>query len=215
MTTSVQLDTRLSQARRQLDRQRTEAQLLARQGRHLLDEIRQLNQVVELHDKAALVLTVIGEDRQDAAQRSIEALVTQGLHTIFSDELSFHLIPGVRAKTPIVDMIVRSQLADGTSVDTDVLAARGGGLAAVVGFLLRLVILLLSKNRQDTVLFLDETFAHVSAEYLPRLIEFLKDLVAKTGVQIVLVTHDESFLEAADVVYKLHLVNGLTQATRL
>lgn len=209
------IDSRLAQARRLVDRQRGEAFALANQGKTLLEEIRQLNQVVELHEKAALVLTTIGEERQDAAQRSIEALVSQGLQTIFGDDLSFHLVPGVRAKTPVVDLVVRSRLADGTTVDTDVLAARGGGLAAVVGFLLRLVILLLSKNRQDTVLFLDETFVHVSAEYLPRLIEFLKDLVTKTGVQIILVTHEESFLEAADVVYKLQLVDGLTHATRL
>lgn len=209
------IDNRIAQARRLVDRQRGEAFALAGQGKMLLEEIRQLNEIVELHEKAALVLTAIGEERQDAAQRSIEALVSQGLQTIFGDDLSFHLVPGVRAKTPVVDLVVRSRLADGTTVDTDVLAARGGGLAAVVGFLLRLVILLLSKNRQDTVLFLDETFAHVSAEYLPRLIEFLKDLVAKTGVQIILVTHEESFLEAADVVYKLNLVNGLTHAARL
>jgi DNA repair exonuclease SbcCD ATPase subunit len=209
------IETRLAQARRLVDRQRTEAQMYAHQGRALLEEIRQLNQVIELHEKAALVLTAIGEQRQDAAQRAIEDLVTEGLRTIFGNDLSFHLVPGVRAKSPVVDLVVRSQLADGTAVDTDVLAARGGGLAAVIGFLLRLVILLLSKNKQDTVLFLDETFAHVSAEYLPRLIEFLKDLVAKTGVQLVLVTHDESFLEAADVVYKFSLVNGLTKVARL
>lgn len=209
------IDTRLSQARRLVDRQRTEAQMYVQQGKMLLDEIRQLNQVVELHEKAALVLTAIGEERQDAAQRAIEALVTEGLRTIFGNDLSFHLVPGVRAKAPVVDLVVRSTLSDGTTVDTDVLAARGGGLAAVVGFLLRLVILLLSKNKQDTILFLDETFAHVSAEYLPRLVEFLKDLIAKTGVQIFMVTHDESFLEAADVVYRTNLANGLTQMTRL
>jgi DNA repair exonuclease SbcCD ATPase subunit len=209
------IESRIAQARRLVDRQRGEAFALADQGKTLLEEIRQLNQVIELHEKAAIILTTIGEERQDAAQRAIETLVTQGLQTIFGDELSFHLVPGVRAKTPVVDLIVRSTLDDGTTVDTDVLAARGGGLAAVIGFLLRLVILLLSKNRQDTVLFLDETFAHVSAEYLPRLIEFLKDLVTKTGVQIILVTHEESFLEAADVVYRIHQVDGLTQVTRL
>lgn len=209
------IDSRIAQARRLVDRQRGEAFALADQGKRLLEEIRQLNQVVELHEKAAFVLTSIGEERQDAAQRAMEALVTEGLRTIFGNDLSFHLVPGVRAKTPVVDLVVRSQLADGTTVDTDVLAARGGGLAAVIGFLLRLVILLLSSNRQDTVMFLDETFAHVSAEYLPRLIEFLKDLVAKTGVQIILVTHEDSFQEAADTVYKFELVSGVTKVARL
>lgn len=208
------IDTRLSQARRIVERQRGEAYALATQGKAILTEIAQLNQVIDLHEKASHVLAAIGEQRQERAQRQIEMLVTQGLQTIFDDGLSFHLVPGVRAKTPVVDFVVRSEL-DGTVVDTDVMTARGGGLAATVGFLLRLVILLLSRQRQDTVLFLDETFTHVSAEYLPRLIGFLKDLVAKTGVQIVLVTHEEAFLDAADTIYRFHLVNGVTKVTRL
>lgn len=214
MTAAV-LDARLAKARRQCDQQRGQAIALADRGKVLLTEIAQLNEVVDLHDKAAHVLTAIGEQRQNTAQRAIESLVTEGLRTIFEDNLTFHLVPGVRAKTPVVDLVVRSHLDDGTTVETDILSARGGGLAATVGFLLRLVILLLSRQRQDTVLFLDETFAHVSAEYLPRLIEFLKDLVTKTGVQIVLVTHDESFLDAADIVYRFQLINGVTKVTKL
>jgi ABC-type uncharacterized transport system YnjBCD ATPase subunit len=208
------IDTRLTRARSQLDQQRGQAVALATQGKNLLVEIAQLNEVIDLHEKAAHVLTTIGEQRQDRAQRQIEMLVTQGLTTIFEDNLTFHLVPGVRAKTPVVDFVVRSTLPDGTTVDTDVMAARGGGLAATIGFLLRLVILLLSRQRQDTVLFLDETFAHVSAEYIPRLIEFLKDLVAKTGVQIVLVTHDNAFEEAADMVYRLQLIDGVTKVSK-
>lgn len=208
------IETRIAQARRALDRQRGEAFATAKQGKAVLDEIAELSQVVDLHEKAAHVLAGIGEQRQDQAQKQIELLVTQGLQTIFDDGLTFHLVPGVRAKTPVVDFVIRSTMDDGSVVETDVMTARGGGLAATVGFLLRLVILLLSRQRQDTVLFLDETFAHVSAEYLPRLIEFLKDLVAKTGVQIVLVTHDESFLDAADTIYRFQLVNGVTKVTK-
>lgn len=211
----IEVDARLARTRRTLDRQRGEAFALAARGKAILAEIAGLNEVVDLHEKAAYVLTAIGEERQEKAQRQIETLVTQGLQTIFDDGLTFHLVPGVRAKTPVVDFVVRSVLGDGSVVETDVMTARGGGLAATVGFLLRLVILLLSRQRQDTVLFLDETFAHVSADYLPRLIEFLKDLVTKTGVQIVLVTHDESFLEAADVVYRLRLIDGVTKVSRI
>lgn len=209
------LTRRIEHTTRTLEQRRGRAYALATRGQQLTAEITALDQVAELHEKAAHVLTTIGEQRQDQAQRQIEMLVTQGLQTIFDDSLTFHLVPGVRAKTPVVDFVIRSSLDDGTIVETDVLAARGGGLAATVGFLLRLVVLLLSRQRQDTVLFLDETFAHVSADYLPRLIEFLKDLVAKTGVQIVLVTHDESFLDAADTIYRLELVNGITKVTRL
>ncbi len=211
----TELNTRLARARRQLDRERGEAFALATTGRQVTDEIAALSSIVELHERAAHVLTAIGEERQDAAQRAIEHLVTQGLRTIFGDELSFRLVPGVRAKSPVVDFIVQSRLDDATVVETDVLDARGGGLAAVVGFLLRLVILLLSRQRQDTVVFLDESFAHVSAEYLPRLIEFLKELVTKTGVQIILVTHEPAFAEIATNVYFFDLRGGVTRTRPL
>lgn len=168
-----------------------------------------------LYEKAAHLLASIGEQRQADAQQRIENLVTLGLQTIFSEELSFHLVPGVRAKTPVVDFVVRSKLDDGSVVETDVMDARGGGLAAVVGFMLRLVILLLNHQKGDTVMFLDETFAHVSAEYLPRLISFIKELVERTGVQIVMVTHEDAFAEAADVVYRFTLKDGITQVTRM
>lgn len=209
------LDTRIATTRRHLERQRAEALTLAQNGRAVLADIQQLEQVFDLHTRAAHILAAIGEQRQDAAQRQIEALVTQGLQTIFDDTLSFHLTPGVRAKTPVVDMIVRTTLPTGNTVDTDVLDARGGGLAATIGFLLRLVILLLSRTRQDTILFLDETFAHVSADYLPRLIAFLKEIVEHTGVQIVMVTHEEQFVIAADTVYRLDLTaDAVTRSRR-
>ncbi len=204
------LTRRLTDVRRRLDLERAEVSLLTTRAHALQAEITALSTTADLHERAAHVLTAIGEERQDAAQRAIERLVTQGLQTIFGDELTFHLVPGIRAKTSVVDFVVRSTMADGTVVDTDVMDARGGGLAATVGFLLRLVILLLSSHKQDTVLFLDETFAHVSAEYVPRLTEFLRDLVSKTGVQIVMVTHDPAFGEVATHVYAFELRNGVT-----
>lgn len=201
---------RLKQVRRLLERQAGEAQSVALAGKRIKEEIRNLRQQVELCEKASLLLTGIGEQRQSTAQEQIEALVTQGLRTIFNSDLSFHLIQGVRAKTPVVDFVVRSRIGD-TVVDTD-LTERGGGLAATVGFLLRLVILLLSARRADSVLFLDETFTHVSADYEVRLAEFLRELVDKTGVQIILVTHSDAFNDQADVRYRFEQIGGITSA---
>jgi DNA repair exonuclease SbcCD ATPase subunit len=199
---------RLRRIRRQLDRATGEARAIALAGQRATTEVTQLRAQIQLHEQAAALLASIGETRQATAQTQIETLVTQGLRTIFDTTLSFHLVPAVRAKTPVVDFIVRSKLAD-TVVDTDVMDARGGGLAATVGFLLRLVILLL-KTPREAVLLLDETFAHVSAEYEPRLAEFLRELVDRTGVQIIMVTHSDAFLDCADVRYRFELRDGVT-----
>ncbi len=188
-----------------------EARAVALAGQRITAEVASFRRDIDLYERAAGLLTKIGETRQAAAQKQIEALVTQGLQSIFGEDLTFHLVQQVRGKRPEIDFLVRSRLDDGTIVDTDVMDARGGGLAATVGFLLRLVVLLLSRKRQETVLFLDETFAHVSAEYEPRLAEFLRELVDKTGVQIIMVTHSDAFSESADVRYRFSLHEGVTQ----
>ncbi len=202
---------RLRRTRRRLDQEAGAARAVAITGKRLVAEAATLTAKVDLHERAGALLASIGEQRQAATQTQIETLVTQGLRSIFGEDLSFHLIPGVRAKTPVVDFIVRSTIDDEQIVDTNVMDERGGGLAVTVGFLLRLVVLLLSAHgKGETVLILDETFAHVSAEYEPRLAEFLRELVDKTGVQIVMVTHSDAFTDAADVRYRFELTGGVT-----
>lgn len=216
MTDLLQLTERLRRARRALDRQAGEAAALHRQAQTLTGHIDRLEADIEHYTRAAAVLTSIGETRQAKAQATIEALVTKGLHAIFGTDLSFHLHPVVRGNRPEIDFIVRSTLDDGTTVDTPVMDARGGGLAAVIGAMLRLVILLLSRDRQAPVLFLDETFAHLSADYEPRMAEFLRNLVDQTpDVQIVLVTHSDAFTDLADTVYRFTLANGVTQVQKI
>lgn len=203
---------RIHRVRRTLDEQRGENHALLTTLATVTTDITNLRADITVYERAAHVLASIGEHRQSQAQHQIETLVTHGLHTIFDTNLSFHLVAGTRAKTPVVDFVVRTTMTDGPHIDTDVMDARGGGLAATVGFLLRLVILLLNPHRSGTVIFLDETFAHVSAEYEHRLAEFLRELTRTFDVQIVLVTHSDAFLDAADVTYRLTQHDGVTQA---
>lgn len=193
-----------------IDQRVGEARAVALRGKTVKGEIEELTTTTALLERAAGVLASIGEERQAAAQSQVEELVTRGLKAVFGEELSFHVVQSTKGKTPIVEFVIRSTLADGTTVDTDVMSARGGGVATVVGFLLRVVVMLLSGDKQETTLFLDETFSMVSADYLPNVVEFLRELVDKTDIRIVLVTHQPEFLAAADKRYEFKRVNGET-----
>lgn len=202
--------------RRELDRLHGEAVSLAVRGRSLKEEIAQLKKDISAYDQVTGLLNSIGETRQETAQTQIESLVTMGLRTIFGAELSFHIIQKANVKSAQVEFVIRSTLAEGRIVDTPVLEARGGGLAAVVGFLLRLVVLLLSAPTQGRLLILDESFAHVSIEYLEKIAEFLKEITEKTSVQIIMVTHQNELTETADIVYRFKLNEaGYTKVEKL
>jgi predicted ATPase len=182
------------------------ARALAGSERAALARKQRLQEQIGLHERVAAALTRAGEERQDAAQRQVEELVTRGLQAIFDESLSFHLVQSVKGNQANVDFVIRNG-----ELETPVLEARGGGMAAVVGFLLRLVVLLLTPGARR-VLFLDESFAHVSAEYEPRLAEFIWEVCAEAGVQVILVTHSDAYSDLAYKVYRFALgAGGVTE----
>lgn len=210
MTELDELQQQVRARRRELDGLSGEARSVLMRGKELTQEIGELVDEQAILDRVTGLLNSLGEQRQLAAQNKIEELVTRGLQTIFDDSLSFHIVQTTKAKAASIEFLVRST-APGLVVDTPVMDARGGGLATVIGFLLRLVVMLLrGGNRQENILILDETFAMVSAEYLEPLGQFLREVVDKTGVQIVMVTHQPEFEEFADVVHRFSQIEGKT-----
>ena len=210
-----QLALRARHRRRTLDQRQGEARAILTRGKEIQAEVAELTELVEDLDKVTILLNSIGEDRQQKAQQTIEELVTRGLQTIFDETLSFHIVQTTRGKSVTVEFVVRTTL-NGLAIETPVMDARGGGLAATIGFLLRLVVLLLTRGqRQDTLMILDETFAHVSAEYLPAVSAFVREVVDKTGVQIIMVSHQEELTENADALYRFHMEDGVTVAKRI
>lgn len=211
MTSLEQLEFLLSQKRREHDALMGEARVTLTRAQDVKAEIAELQTEITTLDKSGVVLNSIGEERQLKAQDTIEQLVTRGLQQIFDESLSFHIVQTVKAKAASVEFVVRTTLEGGGVVDTPVMDARGGGLAATIGFLLRVVILLLKRQADGNILILDETFAMVSDEYLEGVGEFLRELVEKTGIQILLVTHQPVFTEYADAVYRFSTVDGRTK----
>lgn len=223
MSTSLEhLHASVAARARVLDAATGEARAVLSRGKELHTQVAALSAEIATLERVTAVLTSLGEERQAAAYTTIETLVTTGLRTIFAEPgLSFHIVPASKnalGPSAGVDFAVTTDLASGP-VTTSVLAARGGGLSAVVGFLLRVVVLLLGPasgpgpGAREHLLVLDETFAHLSAQYLPAMGAFLRQIVDRSGLQILLVTHQPEFKEYADLSYAFALVAGRTQVT--
>lgn len=219
MTTNISALTEQVRAVRQdLSIQVGTARSLAERGQALEAQAASLASQRVTADRVAGLLSALGSVRDAAARGQVEALVSAGLAAIFEENLSFHLIETTSRQTPQIDFVVRTHLPDGSSFDTDVLSARGGGLAAVVGLLLRVVLILLTRasgKKAPDVLVLDETLAHLSAEYLEAAGQFLRTLVDSTGLQLVMVTHSDQLADFADVTYRFRLdSDGSTRVSR-
>lgn len=192
---------RVRQARYAYERRAGAYRQLISDGQRVEAEVARLQDETERHEKCNVLLTGLGEQAQANAQEQLEQLVTRGLQVIFGTELSFHVVQSVKAGQVTTDFVIRSKFGD-MVIDTPVLQARGGGMAAVVGFMIRLVVLLLTP-RARRVLFLDESFGFLSREFEARLAEFLKEVAERAGVQIVLVTHSDAYDDSADARYRM------------
>lgn len=129
----------------------------------------------------------------------IEQLVTKGIEAVFGPIYTFHVTASSERGQAAVRFTLR--LPDGT--EHPVMDAQGGGLASIIGFLLRVVVLALRPGAGRRLLVLDETFGMVSAEYHERLALFLRSLVDDLGLQLLLITHAPEQGAHADRVYRV------------
>lgn len=176
----------------------------------------------ETAERVSGVLSSLADEKDAAARLQVESLVTAGLQAIFGDggeQLSFHMVKSTVRNATSIEFEVHTTKPDGTVVVTDVLSARGGGVAAVIGVLLRVVLILLTREtgqRVSDVLVLDESLAHLSEDRLEAAGEFLRTLVEHAHLQILMVTHQTELVGPADVVYRLGLnPDGVSKATRV
>lgn len=201
---SDQLEKRLVAAERQLERDIGQARALATRAKQDAAEAKDLEDRADALDEAIGVMNSFADAKQKEIQNKIETLVTHGLQTIFGDDdLRFAIVQEMKARRMEVRFVIRSKV-DGQELETSIMDARGGGVAAVAGFLLRLIVTLL-KTDTTHFLLLDETFGQLSADYEPALAEFMRELVDKTSAQIVLITHSTAFEDVADKLYRFTL----------
>ena len=197
-------------ARRSLDQQAGRALQVAADGKAAEEETARLSALADRCAKVAALLSRVGEEEQERARAMFESLATRALRVIFDDSLSFRLVPGESGGQVTLEPVLRSSY-DGEDLDTAVIDARGYGMAAVVGFVLRLVMVKLTPRLRD-ILLLDESFRFVSEGYVDRLGEFLREVTTRLGIQIVMITHDRAFSQYADARVRLALgPGGVTQ----
>lgn len=191
-------------AERSLERDIGQARALAQRAKEAASEATDLEDRALALEEAIGVMNSFADAKQKEVQNKIEALVTHGLRSVFGDEgMSFAIVQELKSRRLETRFVIRTEHG-GETLETSIMDARGGGVAAVAGFLLRLIVTLL-KPGVSHFLLLDETFAQLSAGYEPAMAEFMAQLVEKTDIQLVLITHSTAYEDVADRVYRFSL----------
>ncbi len=172
-------------------------------------------QDIQVWEQVQTLFTKVSEFARAQLKLRIEQTVTAALQAVFCDDgLSFVIDMGTRDGKPTAEWSVVSRYGDMT-VAGDPESARGGGIADVVSLALRLALLELARPKPEGPVVLDEPGKMISREYLPNVAEFLKQYAAKTGRQIIMVTHHEALAEAAHCSYRVTQQGGISEVSRV
>lgn len=162
-------------------------------------------------DLERLLLSKVSEVARLRMKDHIEATVTAALQAVLDrEDMRFEVRLSERAGQPVADWLVVSTFGD-EEIAADPEDGRGGGVLDIVSLALRMAVLELSQPRLEGPLLVDEPGKHVSSEYVENLAHFLRDYAARTGRQVLMVTHQQAVADVAHKAYRFELVNGVTE----
>jgi ABC-type hemin transport system ATPase subunit len=139
---------------------------------------------------AELINLVYSKSTVDLAQ-----VLNYGIRTVYPRSVEAQVVQSVVGGKPAV----RVQLSDSGHEPVDPMEAHGGGLASILGFLIRVLLIVATGKRR--LLVLDEPFSAVSSELQEPLSALMRSIVDDLNFQILLVTHQPTLAASADVTY--------------
>jgi ABC-type uncharacterized transport system ATPase component len=157
-------------------------------------------------EEAQIFLQTVAKATQEKIRFRLEDIVNLALTSVFGTKYRFEIRFKMQRGQTEASLI----LWDGDN-ELDPMEANGGGLIELLCFVLRISLLIISKNRR--ILMLDEPFRCVSDNILDTVYALLKKLSEELNIQIIMVTHQrEQALEYANVIYEVKQNKGVAEA---
>jgi DNA repair exonuclease SbcCD ATPase subunit len=175
---------------------RTYKDILSSQATDLEAQSKDLRYRADLFQRCTEVFKLWLEDAMRENVGSMADLSTAGLrHVIHDQDLTFHIL-----QDPKVNRLHMRFSIEKDGVEGDPVESYGGGAVLVVSLILRLSVM--ARLNMVNLLLLDESLSGLANYYVPSAGSFLRQLSEQTGVNILMVTHNDDMLEYAHVSYE-------------
>jgi hypothetical protein len=137
--------------------------------------------------------------------KAVERLQTEGLAEIFHDQsMSVRADVDESRGRVTVTLLTQRTLENGTVVEGEADQSFGGSILTMQSILMRITVIF--RRNLRPLLLLDETLSAVANKYVDRAAKFLSSLCKNLGIDILLISHDEALVGAADLSYQVSYV---------
>lgn len=176
--------------------------ILSDQIKSLDKNVKDLNYRAELNQNSSEVFKSWLEELLNENINSISDLATTGLRNIIDDQnLTFKIKPEYRNNRLWMKFVL-----DNNGIEGDPISSFGGGIVLIVSLILRLS--MMSRLKTGNLLLLDESMSAVANRYVPAAADFMKYLSEQLGINILMVTHNDEFMDNAHIAYEGSSVIG-------
>lgn len=165
-------------------------------------EIQSLDAETALLDQVQALFQQLIDREVTSGVEAVEALQTEGLRAVFDDQdLQVRSSVDIQRGKVSVDLVTVEKHADGHEVEGLGGDAFGGAVTTVESVLLRVIILM--RRGLRPLLLLDESLPAFDPNYVLNMGRFLSALCKRVKMDVLLVTHNQALVEAADNAYRL------------
>jgi len=179
---------------------RARSDLLTQQLEGKRNELVKLNTEAELATQVRLLFESLTDKKRELVRTKIEALVTHGIQAVFGPSYIFKIEQEIKRNNVTFNYRIHHEFK-GELKESDLRGFHGGGLVALVGFLLRVVMVLFTHPPRRRIIFLDETMAALDGDKRQPFAHLLKQLAAQLSMQFIVITHSPEYASDADKVY--------------
>ena len=165
-------------------------------------------------EQSQLLLGKVSDFAKVQMVSHVEGIVSAALFAVFGEGYTFRINLKTIGNQAAAEWQVITNYG-GVEVAADPESSHGGGLVDVISIALRLAMLEILRPHVDGPLLCDEPGKHLSSEYAPNLAYFLKQYAAKTGRQVIMVSHSAQLIEAADRSYEVTQKDGISEVKQL
>jgi len=200
-------ENRLTELRNRIGLLKGRRQEVRRSLSEARDSVRHLSNEMDILVRVTEFLRTLIDLEITEGVKSIESLQTEGVRAVFQDQdITVRGEIEVSRGKVTVNLITTQQKENGDVIEGESLDGFGGAVSTVQSILLRLA--LIFRRGLRPVLFLDETLPAFDDKYVHNMATFLKVLCKRLGVDILLVTHNQALVDAADHAYVIRRERG-------
>ena len=175
-------------------------------------EIKKLLDEIDLDvDSINFIEKVATENRMSVKQK-VENLINKALHHVYGDEYGIEFEYGISANKTAVEVKITKTLKDGKIVKRE-FSGNGLGVADLVSFPLKLMVLISSGDDIESILVADEPGKHMDEERAEKFAKFLSLICVELNIQMIVCSHWSVMKEYAHNIINVHFDGTKSVAT--